>query len=101
MTQVKVVEGQEDDMKKESWSQVTAGTGQLRSSARKWGAESQGGEKRKKPREEGCAGAEQSLSGNSGSCTGQDGRKGRLKTGSPAGAMRKVQAVPGGRAEPQ
>lgn len=89
MAHVKVVEGQEGDMKKESWSPVTAGTGQLRCSARKRGAESKGGEKRRKPREEGCAGAEQTLSGNSGSCTGQGWRERKAEDRQPRGRYEK------------
>lgn len=37
VAQVKVVDGQEDEMEEEGWSRVTAGMGQVRCSARKRG----------------------------------------------------------------
>lgn len=95
------MEVQEDDMKKESWSQVTTGTGQLRSSEGS-------GEQRVKEDRRGRSHVRRAAQELSSLCLkilaaaqDRDGRKGRLKTGSHAGDMRKVQAAPEGRAKPQ
>lgn len=68
----------QEDMEEEGWNQVTAVTGQLRSSARKEGAERK--RRRRVPFQEGWAGAEP-LSENPDSGTGQGwrDRKGEVR----------------------